>query len=79
MNVIFSFAVTVIPGFWSIVEYVFPFAVTGFVIIGAVTVGMLVRYLGRLFRAGNFNTDANNNFSQLLSAFALAMVGVGLS
>ena len=79
MNVLFAFAVTMIPGLWSIIEYIFPFAIAGFIIIGLVTIRMLVRYLGRLFHAGNFNMDANNNFSQLLAAFALAMTGVGLS
>ncbi len=79
MNVLFAFAATMIPGLWSIIEYIFPFAIAGFIIIGLVTIGMLVRYLGRLFHTGNFNMDVNNNFSQLLAAFALAMTGVGLS
>lgn len=79
MNVLFVFAVTIIPGLWSIIEYIFPIAIAGFIIIGFITIGMLVRYLGRLFHAGNFNMNANNNFSQLLAAFALAMTGVGLS
>ena len=40
---------------------------------------MLVRYYKRLFHAGNFDFEKNNNLSQLLSVFALAMIGVGLS
>ena len=40
---------------------------------------MLLRYYKRLFHAGNFDFEKNNNLSQLLSVFALAMIGVGLS
>lgn len=38
-----------------------------------------MRYYKRLFHTGNFDFEKNNNLSQLLSVFALAMIGVGLS
>lgn len=40
---------------------------------------MLMRYYKRLFHLGNFDFEKNNNLSQLLSVFSLAMIGVGLS
>jgi len=61
------------------IEYIFPVAILGFIIIGGFAIQMLVRYYKRLFHAGNFDFEKNNNLSQLLSVFALAMIGVGLS
>jgi hypothetical protein len=79
MNVGFVLAATLIPGLWSVIEYIFPLAIIGFLIIGGVAISMLLRYYKRLFHTGNFDFEKNNNLSQLLSVFALAMIGVGLS
>jgi hypothetical protein len=79
MNVLFALSVTLIPGIWNSIEYIFPLAILGFLVIGYIASKMLVHYYKRLFHMGNFNFEANNNLSQLLSVFALAMVGVGLS
>ncbi|MBP9779226.1 hypothetical protein KBD33_01215 [Candidatus Gracilibacteria bacterium] len=79
MNVVFALSATLIPGLWGVIEYVFPFAVAGFLFIGIVAIMMLMRYYKRLFHLGNFDFEKNNNLSQLLSVFSLAMIGVGLS
>ena len=34
MNVFFVLAATLIPGLWSVIEYIFPLAIMGFLIIG---------------------------------------------
>jgi hypothetical protein len=79
MSVLFAFVVTLIPGVWWVIEYIFPIAILWFIIIGGFAIQMMMRYYKRLFHTGNFDFEKNNNLSQLLSVFALAMIGVGLS
>lgn len=79
MNVLFSLLVVLVPNLWKSIENIFPFAILGFIIIGFYSLKMLINYYKRLFHTGSFNFEQNNNLSQLLSVFSLAMVGVGLS
>lgn len=79
MNVLFVLSAVLIPWLWNVIEYIFPFAVAGFVAIGIGAFSMLIRYYKRLFHVGNFDFEKNNNLSQLLSVFSLAMIWVGLS
>ncbi|WP_296642307.1 TsoY family (seleno)protein [Roseinatronobacter sp.] len=68
-----------VPGLWSIVEYLFPLAMVAFMAIGVLALKQYGGFLGRVLTEGGFNCAANNNFGQILPAFAFAMVGVGLS
>ncbi len=79
MNVAFVLSATLIPWLWSVIEFIFPLAVLWFIIIGIVAIRMLLRYYKRLFHIGNFDFEKNNNLSQLLSVFSIAMIGVWLS
>jgi hypothetical protein len=62
-----------------VVEYLFPAAMAAFVLVGAMALRQLGRFYGRVLGAGGFSCSANASFGQVLPAFALAMVGVGLS
>jgi hypothetical protein len=79
INVGFILGLVFVPGLWSIVEYLFPLAMAAFLAVGVYAFRLLGRFLGRILSEGGFDTHANTSFAQLLPAFALAMVGVGLA
>jgi hypothetical protein len=79
VNASFILGLVFVPGLWGVVEYLFPLAMTAFVAIGALALAMLGRYLGRILGEGGFDLKGHTSFAQMLPAFALAMVAVGLS
>ncbi|MCC5992324.1 MAG: hypothetical protein JJT99_07345 [Rhodobacteraceae bacterium] len=79
VNVMFILGMVFVPGLWSVVEYLFPLAVIAFLAIGVFGFRLYGQFLGRVLTEGGFNCAANNNFGQVLPAFAFAMVGVGLA
>ena len=79
INVGFILGLVLVPGLWSFVEYLFPVALAAFVAVGWIAFARIGRFLARVLGEGGFNCAANNSFGQVLPAFALGMVGVGLS
>ncbi len=79
VNTGFILGLVFVPGLWSAVELLFPLALVAFLGIGALALAQLGGFLSRVIGAGGFDCAANNSFAQLLPAFTLAMVGVGLS
>lgn len=79
VNVGFILGLVYVPGLWSVVEYLFPLALVAFLAIGALAFGQMARFLRRVFGAGGFDMAANTSFAQMLPAFALSMVAVGLA
>ena len=79
VNILFILGALFIPGLWGIVEYIFPFALIAFAIIGIYGLKLFSEYFYRLIVKGDFDYINNNNLSQLLSSFAFAMVAVGLA
>lgn len=79
VNVGFILGLVFVPGLWSVVEYLFPAALVAFAAIGVIAFRQLGAFIARVIGAGGFDCKANNSFAQLLPAFTLAMVGVGLS
>lgn len=83
INVSFILGLTFVPGLWSVVEYLFPLAMIAFVATGVWALRLIGGFIGRVLARrpedAGFNCAANNNFGQVLPAFALAMVGVGLA
>ncbi len=80
VNAMFIVGLVFVPGLWGVVEYLFPLALVAFAIIGVIAFRRIGDFLGRvLSQGGVFDVTANNSFAQLLPAFALAMVAVGLS
>lgn len=80
VNGMFIVGLVFVPGLWSIVEYLFPMALVAFLAIGVWALAIIGDFLGRvLTRGGVFDVTAHNSFAQLLPAFAIAMVGVGLA
>lgn len=79
INVSFIVGLVFVPQLWSVVEYLFPAAIAAFVAVGVFAFKLLGRFFGRVLTGGGFDPKANNSFAQLLPAFTLSMVGVGLA
>lgn len=79
INVCFVLGALFVPNLWSIVEYLFPFAIIGFLVAGVYALKIFMRYFSRLIIKGDFDFAANNNLSQMISIFAFSMVAVGLA
>jgi uncharacterized membrane protein (DUF485 family) len=79
VNVGFILGLTFVPGLWTIVEYMFPAALLAFMAIGVIAFRELGHFIGARLQSGGFNCAANNSFAQMLPAFALSMIGVGLA
>lgn len=80
VNAMFILGLVFVPGLWSVIEYLFPLALITFVGLGLWAFALIGRFLGRVMaQGGAFDMAANNSFAQLLPAFALAMIAVGLS
>lgn len=79
INVCFVLGALFVPGLWSVVEYLFPFAIMGFLVAGFFALKIFIRYFSRLMIKGNFDFVNNNSLSQMISIFAFSMVAVGLA
>ena len=80
VNGMFVAGLVFVPGLWSIVEYLFPFAMAAFLAIGILALSFIGDFLGRvLSKGGVFDVTAHNSFAQMLPAFALAMTAVGFA
>ncbi|MCK8463952.1 hypothetical protein MUY35_08835 [Aliiroseovarius sp. S1339] len=80
VNGLFVAGLVFVPGLWSIVEYLFPFAMAAFLAIGILALIYIGDFLGRVLTEGGvFDVTAHNSFAQMLPAFALAMTAVGFS
>lgn len=79
INVAFVSGAVFVPGLWNVVEYLFPFAMTAFLLVGVLALRTFTDIFGRVLANGHFDCTRNNNLTQLLAAFAFAMVGVGMA
>jgi hypothetical protein len=79
INVAFVLGAVFIPNLWNYVEYLFPFAILGFLAVGIYALRILGDYFSRLFTQGNFDFITNNNLSQMMAIFALVMIAVGMA
>ncbi|MDD9717772.1 hypothetical protein PVW48_13515 [Dinoroseobacter sp. PD6] len=80
VNAGFILGLVFVPGLWTVVEYLFPLAMLAFAFIAVVAFRRIGAFLGRVLSDGGvFDVTANNSFAQLLPAFALSMIAVGMS
>ncbi|GGB52099.1 hypothetical protein GCM10011316_25130 [Roseibium aquae] len=75
----FILGLVFVPGLWTVVEYLFPLALLAFLGVGWFAFRLLGAFFARVLTQGGFDCAVNNSFAQLLPAFALAMIGVGLA
>ena len=79
VNVLFILGALFVPGLWSVVEYLFPVALGAFIVTGVYAVRIFLDYFIRLLARGDYDLDANNNLSQMISIFAFTMIAVGFA
>jgi hypothetical protein len=79
INVCFVLGAVFVPGLWGFVEYLFPFALLGFVVVGYFALKIFFEYFSRLLIKGDFDFSKNNNLSQMISIFAFSMIAVGFA
>ena len=79
INVCFVLGAVFVPGLWGIVEFLFPFALLGFIVVGFFALKIFFEYFSRLLIKGDFDFSKNNNLSQMISIFALSMIAVGFA
>lgn len=79
INVLFVVGAVFVPGLWDLVEYLFPFAVLGFLAVGVYALRLYGRYITRMITTGTFDFVANASLSQLVPIFAFAMIAVGFA
>jgi len=80
VNAMFIVGLVFVPGLWSIIEYLFPMALAAFLALGLWAFSTIADFLGRvLTKGGVFDVTAHNSFAQLLPAFAVSMIGVGMA
>jgi hypothetical protein len=79
VNVGFILGMVFVPGLWTIIEYLFPLALAAFLLISIWALRLIGDFYGRILTEGSFDCARNNSFAQMLPAFALAMIGVGLA
>lgn len=80
INVGFIVGLVFVPQLWTLVEYLFPAAMAGFGAVAVWSLLLMARYLGRILSGpGAFDMSQHASFAQMLPAFTLAMIGVGLA
>ena len=79
INVAFIIALVFIPGLWGVIEWLFPFSILVFLIIGVWASRIYLCFYSHVLHHGGFDNTINNSLAQLLPSFAFVMIGVGLS
>lgn len=79
VNCSFAFFAAAVPGLWTYVEYMFPFAVAAFLAIGIYAMRIFVDYFSTFMIKGEFDYTKNNNLSQMMGIFAFSMIAVGFA
>lgn len=79
INVCFILGAVLVPNLWSIVEWLFPLALAGHLVIGVFAMRILVSYFARSLVHGKANFVRTNSLAPMIAIFALAMTAVGLA
>lgn len=79
VNVLFVLGALFVPGLWQVIEWLFPLAITAFLIIGVFALRILLRYFARVLVGGTVDFVTNNSLAPMISLFALSMIAVGLA
>jgi hypothetical protein len=79
INVLFVLGALFVPSLWTIIEFMFPFALLGFAATGYFAIKYFMEYFSRLLQNGDFDFTKNNNLSQMISIFAFSMIAVGFA
>lgn len=78
INMLFVLGAIFVPNLWNVIEWLLPFAIVAFLIVGYFALKIYIGYFSR-FLQGNFDFVQNNHLGQMLAIFAFAMIAVGLA
>jgi len=79
INVGFVLGAVLVPNLWNYVEYLFPFALIAFLVVGYYALKIFLDYFARMLSEEKFDFTENNSLSQMIAVFAFSMIGVGLA
>src|SRR5690625_368779 len=79
VNVAFALGAVLVPGLWSVVELLFPFAILAFVLLGVWALRAYGRYFSRLLVDGGYREQEENHLSALIVVFTFSMLSVGFA
>lgn len=79
INVCFVLGALLVPGLWTVVEWLFPGALLAFAAVGVLALRQLLDHVGRRLVQGGLGDEQHNSLAPLMAVFALSMVAVGLA
>lgn len=79
VNVAFILGALFVPGMWDVKEYLFPVALIAVTAIAVYALRLFGRYITHVFAHRGFDIEDTNHFSQIMPAFAFAMIATGYS
>lgn len=79
MNVWFIVFAILVPKLWTVIEYVFPFAIIWFLAIWWYALYIFSEYFTRIITKWDFDFLQNNSLGQMISIFSFAMISVWLA
>lgn len=79
MNVGFILGAVFVPGLWENVEMIFPFALTGFALIGIYAMRLFLPMISSALLQGGIEPEGPSGLGQLTTPFAFSMIAVGFS
>lgn len=79
VNVLFALGATLVPGLWSVVEWLFPLALAAFIVLGVGSLRLFGQYMSQVMVVGGYRYSEQNHLSPLLAVFTFSMLSVGLA
>ncbi|MEJ2124439.1 MAG: hypothetical protein P8Y47_06390 [Alphaproteobacteria bacterium] len=79
INVGFIVGAVFVPGLWDIREWLFPFALMGFGLVGVWAIRIFLDFIARVFTEGGFVPAKDSSLGQMIVVFTFSMVAVGFS
>ncbi len=79
INAGFILGAVFVPNLWNYVEYLFPIALTGFVMLGIWAMRLYFDFFSLTLSKNQFDKSTNNSLAQLMPGFAFSMISVGLA
>jgi len=78
INALFVLGAIFIPNLFNYIEYLLPFSLIGFLIVGYFAIKIYLSYFTK-FLQGKFKVEENNHLGQMLAVFTFSMIAVGLA
>lgn len=77
INVLFILGMVFVPGLWTFREWLFPWSLLGFALVGSDAIALWTAHISELY--GNTEDSSGSGLAGMFPAFTFAMVAVGFS